>query len=390
MDSEEISEYYRTCDPYQGNLYSWTDLKFKTVGTIKVLQTEFCKPCEQNLDVANSMIIYGDQTAFVKCLEGFQLVGSPFIYCLRTSKWELSKIPSCKVVKCNPLKTPSNGRLHLTKLSYNGQAKFICDDGFALVGNETLTCLATGVWSDVIPTCASIFECSTLEKPENGKLVYASDSGVIDGELEAYPVGTFAEIICDPGFALEGENLISCTDQGLWDFDVEHCQEVKVEATTTTILLLSQVTTEFWREFKEFIFHSCSTERSKEKPELCNFYSSDFNSDMSTYELPEEFIGLDGKVLKLLTDVLDDDNFSSINVESFMSRLLHDNNVSDLTRDSYRFVICLYIDLIIIHIEIDENPEDDEEKPSDNINQRIMKITKKVVLQIFRNHQKFV
>ena len=150
------------------------------------------------------------------------------------------------------------------------------------------------------------------------------------------------------------------------------------------------MTTEFWREFKEFIFHSCSTERSKEKPELCNFYSSDFNSDMSTYELPEEFIGLDGKVLKLLTDVLDDDNFSSINVESFMSRLLHDNNVSDLTRDSYRFVICLYIDLIIIHIEIDENPEDDEEKPSDNINQRIMKITKKVVLQIFRNHQKFV
>lgn len=167
----EVSEYYRTCDPYSGNLLEWTDLKFNTVGSIKIHQSEFCKPCIKNITIADADIVYGDQTAFVKCHTGFQLTGNPFVYCLRTSKWELSKLPSCKIVKCNSLKTPPNGRLILTKTTYNGQAKFKCDDGFILIGNEAIACLANGNWSDEVPHCKSILECPALKKPANGILV---------------------------------------------------------------------------------------------------------------------------------------------------------------------------------------------------------------------------
>lgn len=169
----EITEYYRTCDPYQGNLYSWTDMKFKTVGAINIRQSDFCKPCDKNLLIDNADVIYGDQTAFVKCHIGFKLNGNPFVFCLRTSKWELSKLPSCDLVKCSLLKTPLNGRLMLTKVSYNSQAKFTCDDGFTLMGNDVVTCLSNGNWSHNVPFCKSNYECPALNgrKPLNGVLV---------------------------------------------------------------------------------------------------------------------------------------------------------------------------------------------------------------------------
>lgn len=386
LSAIEISEYYRTCDPYQGNLYSWTDLKFKTVGSIKIHQTEFCKPCSQNLTIDNADVIYGDQTAFVKCSTGFQMTGNPFVFCLRTSKWELSKMPACKIVKCNPLGTPSNGRINLTKTSYNGQASFTCDDGFNLIGSSTITCMANGNWSDDVPYCKSLYECSALENPSNGFLIYASDSGPINEKQETYPVGTFVEIKCDEGFHIDGENLISCSELGSWDFDVEDCRpESKPLAERTKIPM------QFWREFKEFLFVSCTVKHADSGPKLCKFYSSNFDTDLTLFELPEtpEFEGLDGKLSKLLENLLIVNEFSSINAGTFMETLLQGDHVDNLLRDSYRFVICLYIDLILLHNEMDGTESDysDEFTPFDNINERIKKMLKRAAQPIYQQLQ---
>lgn len=380
LNLNEISEYYRTCDPYQGNLYSWTDLKFKTVGTIEIHQSEFCKPCIQNLTVDNAAVIYGDQTAFVKCSEGFQMQGNAFIHCLRTSKWELSKLPACKIVKCSPLKTPLNGRMILTKNSYKGQAKFTCDDGFELVGNEKISCLANGNWSDIVPNCKSIFECKLLKDPSNGVLVYASDSGVINEKLAAYPIGTFVEIKCDTGFYIEGENLISCTDNGEWDFDVEECIP---EATPATSDLDTKIPAGFWEDFKEFLFHSCKS-KGIDKPSLCRRFTSDFDTDLSSFVLPEtsEYEGMDSKLLKHLSDIQASPDLASLNVENFLSKLLT-RNVNSLIRDSHRFVICLYIDLILIDGELGT---DSDETETTNINENIKRKLKKVALPVYKNY----
>lgn len=376
MTPIEISEYYRTCDPYQGNLYSWTDLKFKTVGTIKIQQSEFCKPCDQNLTIDNANIIYGDQTAFVKCSEGFQLVGSPFVFCLRTSKWELAKLPTCKIIKCNPLRTPTNGRLMLTKISYKGQARFTCDDGFSLVGKETIMCMATGNWSNEVPVCRSIFECSALTIPANGALIYASDSGVIDEKLPTYTIGTFVEIKCNPGYVIDGENLISCIDQGTWDFEVEDCQP---DGSTT-----EAVTMEFWSEFKEFLFYSCNSKNPDGEPKLCDRYTSDHKS-LSSFELPEtpEYEGMDSKLSKLLSHVLASAEFNALSVENFMETLLQNLPANIAMGDSYRFVICLYIDLILLDDELYENGED--ATMSANINDINKHLLRKIALPIYKN-----
>lgn len=38
---EEMLEYYTTCEPYQGNLLTWTDFKSQIYGDVKVLQKHF-------------------------------------------------------------------------------------------------------------------------------------------------------------------------------------------------------------------------------------------------------------------------------------------------------------------------------------------------------------
>lgn len=388
LNAIEISEYYRTCDPYQGNLYSWTDLKFKTVGDIKIHQSEFCKPCKQNLTVDNGVVIYGDQTAFVKCSEGFKIEGSPFVFCLRTSKWEVSKMPSCKIVKCSPLKTPSNGRLSLTKISFSGRAKFTCDDGFSLDGSDLITCMASGNWSDSVPHCKSIYECPALKKPSKGDLVYASDSGIIHENLEAYEIGTFVQVKCYEGFSIEGDNLVSCTDQGAWDFDVEDCQPDEEVATGKFPSEIVKISTEFWIEFKEFLFYSCTSTTVDATPKLCKRFPSDFGSNLSSFELPEtkEYEGMDSKLSKLLKNTLDSKYIATMTVESFMSDLLQNSTIDSDMRDAFRFVICLYIDLIVLDDELyDETSSEDLDKTSENINENIKKMIKQIALPIYKN-----
>lgn len=327
----EVNEYYRTCDPYRGSFVSWTDLKFKTVGTLKIDKSEFCKPCEQNLEIENANIIYGDQTAFVKCTEGFKLEGNPFLFCLRTSKWDLYRLPSCKIVKCEILKPPANGRMVLTKTSYKGTAKFTCDDGFKLTGSNLLSCTDFGKWSSEVPNCKSLYECQALKIPLNGHLVYATDSGIVSNNLSTYPLGTFAEIQCDEGFSIENENLISCTENGVWDFEIENCERIDIE-----------IPNHFWQDLKEFLFLSCE----QKKPKLCKIYSTEFDTDLTYFELPEtvEYEGMDLKLFKLLTDIAQS---SDLNAGSFLKTLLA--HISDKSKiDAFRFVICLYVDLILI------------------------------------------
>ncbi|CRL07619.1 CLUMA_CG020584, isoform A [Clunio marinus] len=382
LNAIEINDYYRTCDPYQGNLFSWTDLKFKTVGEIKISQSEFCKPCEQNLTVDNGNVIYGDQTAFVICSEGFRIQGSPVVFCLRTSKWEQSKMPTCKIVKCNPLKTPTNGKLSLTKTSFKGQAKFTCDDGFDLIGSETITCNAKGNWSDDIPECKSIYECPALKAPSNGVLIYASDAGVIKANLSAYPVGTFVEINCNEGFQLTNENIVSCTDQGVWDFEVENCQPITTKTTTKRV----KIPNEFWGNFRTFLFYSC-IDGTEERSKLCDFYQPDFDTDLSSFNIPDtpEYKDINSNLYKLLQHIQESPDKKSLTAGNFLSTLLKGNDVSKSMRDSYRFMICFYIKNVIMIEDEDQESSENEDKPTDNDITKIKKLIKRISIPIYYN-----
>lgn len=170
--------------------------------------------------------------------------------------------------------------------------------------------------------------------------------------------------------------MISCTDQGSWDFDVEDCQAEQTKVSEK----LETVPKEFLKEFKAFLFYSCETENS-DKSKLCNFYKTGFDSDLSSFELPEtpEFEGMDAKLLHLLMQLSDSSRLNLTNAENFLENLLDTTQDKTLTRDVYRFVSCLYLDLILI--------EDTYDKVNtDNINDNIKSILKKITMPIYKHY----
>ena len=59
--------------------------------------------------------------------------------------------------ECPDLPDPVNGRLVVyLGNSVGDTATCLCDSGFELVGAQTVTCQANGMWSDPPPTCEPI------------------------------------------------------------------------------------------------------------------------------------------------------------------------------------------------------------------------------------------
>ena len=60
------------------------------------------------------------------------------------------------VVSCGELAGPDNGAVSVTNTTFASTATYSCNDGYSLVGDTTRTCLASGLWSGVVPNCTGI------------------------------------------------------------------------------------------------------------------------------------------------------------------------------------------------------------------------------------------
>ena len=57
-------------------------------------------------------------------------------------------------MNCGTLSDPTNGDVNLNDgTRYGDTAVYSCDAGYILSGTATRTCLSTGSWSGVAPTC---------------------------------------------------------------------------------------------------------------------------------------------------------------------------------------------------------------------------------------------
>ena len=54
---------------------------------------------------------------------------------------------------CSELSSPVNGEVTWTGLTTGSTATYICYSDYQLTGDQTRTCLSTGVWSGQKPTC---------------------------------------------------------------------------------------------------------------------------------------------------------------------------------------------------------------------------------------------
>ncbi|XP_035669063.1 sushi, von Willebrand factor type A, EGF and pentraxin domain-containing protein 1-like [Branchiostoma floridae] len=111
---------------------------------------------------------YWDVVRFL-CNTGYESDGATSATCLADQTWSATT-PTCRVVQCPVLSDPANGAVSPAGAnSYNNVVKFNCDTGYRLSGVSTLTCRADGSWNNAIPTCI-VVTCPTLTTPTNGAL----------------------------------------------------------------------------------------------------------------------------------------------------------------------------------------------------------------------------
>lgn len=105
----------------------------------------------------NSTIV--NSSFSLECDDGYYLVGSSTIYCRSNGKW--SDIQRCKPVSCEKPPIPPNSIvLDETGTTFMSVAYISCNEGFVMIGSPRIVCLRNGSWSG-IPSCVKV---GTLSK----------------------------------------------------------------------------------------------------------------------------------------------------------------------------------------------------------------------------------
>ncbi|CAH1797704.1 unnamed protein product [Owenia fusiformis] len=156
---------------------------------------------------ANGTVTGGATTVglgqYFSCNTGFTISGSTVRFCQLNGTYD-GTAPTCTIVDCGSLDTPTNGTLNITGTVYNSVADFTCDTGFTLFGSPTRICLSLGVWSGRQPECFLNY-CPSLPEIANG---------IKSGNGTAY--NTVVNYTCDTGYTLVGSSSRLCLANSTW------------------------------------------------------------------------------------------------------------------------------------------------------------------------------
>ncbi|XP_065089093.1 sushi, von Willebrand factor type A, EGF and pentraxin domain-containing protein 1-like [Ochlerotatus camptorhynchus] len=412
LSGYEVRDLYHSCEPYQGDLVKWTDLKSKIVGTVKLQRSEFCRHCERNLTLQNGHINYFDNGAYLRCDEGYKLHGPSEIVCLRTSSWSDTS-SFCKLIRCGSLSSILNGRVIMSKSSYKGIARFVCDEGFYLSGADFAHCTIHGNWSESLPECISMIKCPALTAQPDSYIIYATESGVLNKVFENYALGTLAEVQCNEGYSSYGENLLTCLDTGSWDVALPECTPDILENTTETITASTVSQSKapsiikinrrpdirFWKQLKDYLFYGCNPSDPRKRSSFCEKPGAAPTrfTDLSIFDLPvsDDYYNMDVKLLERLEWTTKPD--ATMKLGNLLDYILYGTNdpivesqrLTKETEDAYRFVICLFIDIIMMDREVTFDDEIYLDINSrENTNEKIKSLLKNVVQPIYEAHQR--
>ncbi|XP_065193766.1 sushi, von Willebrand factor type A, EGF and pentraxin domain-containing protein 1-like [Sycon ciliatum] len=169
-----------------------------------------------------------NEQATVLCNKGFSLAGSGIAICGASGTWKSNS--TCKGDSCTAPNIPNSNISGLQAIT--GEVHYVgCEDGYNLEGNATIACSALDLWT-TLPRCEPVV-CDFLPTFNNGL--------VIVGHTEA-KFGTFATIVCDPKYELQGNKTVMCDKNGSWASTGQTCKEImssRADSNTTETAALS-------------------------------------------------------------------------------------------------------------------------------------------------------
>ncbi|XP_049490197.1 complement receptor type 2 isoform X2 [Panthera uncia] len=159
------------------------------------------------------------------CQEGYRLTGHAYQKCQDAENrvW-FQKIPLCKAVHCPPPPVIDHGRprsVMAERFLYGNEVSYECDQGFSLVGEKNIRCIIDskghGSWSGPTPQCFKsppVTHCPNPEVKHGYKLNKTRSS---------YAHDDIVYVACNPGFIMNGSNLIRCHTNNQWVPGVPTC-----------------------------------------------------------------------------------------------------------------------------------------------------------------------
>ncbi|XP_057355961.1 CUB and sushi domain-containing protein 2 isoform X3 [Manis pentadactyla] len=150
-----------------------------------------------------------------QCNAGFRLLGMSVRICQQDHHWS-GKTPFCVPITCGHPGNPVNGLTQGTQFNLNDVVKFVCNPGYVAEGAARSQCLASGQWSNVLPTCR-IINCTDPGHQENSIRQVHTDSP------HRFNYGTTVSYQCNHGFYLLGSPVLSCQGDGTWDRPRPQC-----------------------------------------------------------------------------------------------------------------------------------------------------------------------
>lgn len=198
--------------------------------------------------------------------------------------------------------------------------------------------------------------CSPLNPPVHGELIYATEKGRINSTGESFYTGTLAEVQCEIGYNLKGDNLIVCLKDGTWDNHLPNCVlDENVHPTVFPIYQKRLPDKTFWQNFHNFLFFGCQPADSTKISIFCDQYDPKLK-DLSTIE-PLDRLNLtnvDQKLLDSLQRTLASINFHTIDMNNFFQYVMYQNETAipdkfdESVENSLQLTICFYIDMFIV------------------------------------------
>uniref|UniRef100_A0A2K6UJT2 E-selectin n=1 Tax=Saimiri boliviensis boliviensis TaxID=39432 RepID=A0A2K6UJT2_SAIBB len=163
-------------------------------------------------------------TCTFDCEEGFELVGAQSLRCTSSGNWDIEK-PMCKAVTCRAIPEPQNGSVKCShspagEFTFNSSCNFTCEEGFVLQGPAQVECTTQGTWTPQIPVCEA-FQCTVLSSPKRGHM------NCLPGASGSFQNGSSCEFSCEQGFVLKGSKRLQCGPTGEWDNEKPTCEVVK-------------------------------------------------------------------------------------------------------------------------------------------------------------------
>ncbi|NWV36281.1 CR2 protein, partial [Grantiella picta] len=184
--------------------YVWNTVKARLAGNLFPVDTVVTYECEQGYHFSP-----GQTSWNVSCLPNFEWSQRP---------------PPCQRIPCPDPHIPNGKPLNSWQVKeryvYGDRLAVTCREGFAFKNHGssvTLHCTSDGTWDPAVPECTSETRCPKPDIP-HGKEVSRSESD--------YKVGTTVKLLCDEGYGLRGEALVTCGANLSWEPQLPFCDKV--------------------------------------------------------------------------------------------------------------------------------------------------------------------